>query len=126
MVNLKKRIEKAGLRFLEGIAFTLVASASYSTPTYAQSLNIPNELPPRQKQSSTLDCKMTEENLFRHYLVIEESGNAFYQRIYLDKSDILDQKRCVATYDIEGLEPRVRKTIVHFGKGTYEIQKQGQ
>lgn len=116
------KYKKAGLRFLEGIALTLAGCS----PIYAQSLNIPNELPPKQKQVSALDCKMTEENLFRHYLVIEESGNAFYQRIYLDKSDILNQKRCVATYNIEGLEPRVNRTIVHFGNGTYEIQKQGQ
>lgn len=103
-------------RTVAGLALLLGAVS----PAYSQS--IPDELPAKQKQ--TLECRMTEENLFAQYFVINKDGSAYLRRIHLDKSDYLNEKRCLATYDAEGLEPRVDKNIIHFGKGVYEVQGQ--
>ena len=76
--------------------------------------------------TQTIDCKMYEENLISQYFAINKDGSAYLRRNYLDKSDVANHKRCIATYNAEGLEPRIDKTFIHFGKGTYEIQLQGK
>ena len=76
--------------------------------------------------AQTIDCKMTEENLSYQFFVLHKDGSAYLRRVHNDKSNPLNEKRCIGTYEAEGLEPRVDRSIIHFGKGVYEVQEQGK